>query len=515
METQYRQVFWLWLMLAFFVASMQTIVNGEACDILILNRTADCSGRNLRTLPDPRSIQNTSAINFSRNALQRFPGENVEFTSPHLETLDLSQSQIEELDLMAFGFVPSLRYLNISHNKLSSIMNGSFINLKNLQDLDISFNNLLDLSEGLWEGLNEVKKLYLSSNSLTTLKAGAFDFLKQLVYLDLSENQISIIKEDAFTDLANLQHLNLYRNTLTEVPLFPDNFRRKLEKLNLQGNSISKLGPIAFGRCLYLHVLDLSKLDLDYVHALAFQGLPALTELYLDTNLLQTLQVQSIDGLHNLKSLTLFSNPWVCDCNFSKLAEYLVSNTSRNITVTRIESTSCRGSDTQMVPLHSLESRKLCTGTSHVVPAVVGSTVLVIAIIVMFCVCRKKKMHEPRSPGVAQQASPSFSEQSSPVTMTYFEDNLPGSSGANSSPSGDKSDVFTTSDHFYSSIKVVAPVYCYADSRDLLPQGPVGYPTKSSPKKCFTCPSKPGGDKEEAKDEELYLKPVKTPPIHL
>ncbi|XP_071808544.1 uncharacterized protein [Asterias amurensis] len=514
METQYRQVFWLWLMLAFFVASMQTIANGEACDILILNRTVDCSGRNLRTLPDPVSIQDTMAINFSRNALQRFPGENVEFTSPRLETLDLSQNQIEELDLMAFWIVPSLRYLNISHNMLSSIMNGSFINLKNLQDLDISFNDLPDLSEGLWEGLNEVKKLYLSSNSLTTLKAGAFDFLKQLVYLDLSENRISVIQGDAFTDLANLQHLNLYRNILTEVPLFPDSFRGTLEKLNLRGNKIRKLGPNAFGRLLYLHVLDLSKMDLEDVHALAFQGLSALTELYLDTNSLHTLQVQSIDGLHDLKSLTLYNNLWVCDCEFSKLAEYLVSNTSRNITVTRIESTSCRGSGSQMVLLHGLESRKLCTGTLVKVLAVVGSTVLIITIIVMFCVCRKKKMHEPRSPGVAQQASPSFSEQSSPVTMTYFEDSVPGSSEANSSLSGNKSDVFTTSDHFYSSIKVVAPVYCYADSRDLLPQGAVGYPTKSSPKKCFTCPSKPGRDKDEAEDEELYLKPVKKPPGH-
>ena len=449
------------LFLCLVLAQACTVQGGRNRPITgTLNR----SNSGLDRLPDLLNLNNTLTFLISGNNLECFPCRSGGFTASRLTTLDLSHNQIREFNLSTSS-MPLLMMLNLSHNRLSTIASGSFSNLTNLQVLDVSFNRLTDLSGGMWEGPVELRELHLVGNELSRIKSGDFVSLRQLKDLHLSHNNIAVIEMNAFTDLTRLVNLQLYRNQLNEIPHLPEVFREYLQSLNLSGNRIQMVGPDAFGELRYLHRLDLSKMNLISVDATAFQGLSALNELYLNTNNLQTLSLQTIDRLRGLHTLSLYKNRWDCDCDLSRISEYLSKNKDK-IYVTQFDSTKCRTSDSSMRTLQQLDSMEFCDFYKVLIPAVVGSVgFLAISAFFLFCICRKRNSNRP-----IEQTSSDLTEltsSASVIRMTYFERPITDNTGNNNDfTHGNNSTlVSTTSEHLSSSDKNSAHTYSNLEGR--------------------------------------------------
>lgn len=179
-----------------------------------------------------------------------------------LQTLYLSENGISEINAEVFSGLNNLLYLALDDNPLSEIKDDTFANLAYLEVLRIgnykSKGFLTRLTERTFFGLGRLKVLYLSNNSISTIPARAFKGLTRLVYLNLDTNGIDSLDGEALADLKNLKSLYLQYNKLVKLPdsLFKD-YHRNIQVLNLNNNRLNALNPINF-----MHLKGLLKLEI-------------------------------------------------------------------------------------------------------------------------------------------------------------------------------------------------------------------------------------------------------------
>ncbi|XP_038067369.1 chondroadherin-like [Patiria miniata] len=413
------------------------VLRKQICDICMCSNetgvtTANCRNSNLNELELESAVYgDIHTLNLSHLNLRRVPM----VRAPELSVLDLSNNQISDFSRSDSDVEPLLE------DTPSLITNGPFENLGGLRDLDVSFNRLSNLTREMLTDLGNLETLNISHNEIRTTDA------------------------DAFADLTKLVTLRLNHNLLTEVPsaISNENFRQTLEDLSLSANPIRALRRDAFSRLIYLHVLDLSRMELDSVHPNAFQGVTAgLQELYLHTNRLQTLSAQTIQGLDDLTMLSLHENPWVCNCTLTKLTRYLETRRN-NINVLQLDSTYCTSDDGSKTYFTSQEIDAFCESfpLEKVIPAAIGAVILIIATaIIATCCCKKRRQLS------VQQMSPDHTNRSTinmetSIRQSYFQ-------RSTLSPDDNLSslEASTRSEHIYCSIKSQQPlVYTYADAR--------------------------------------------------
>lgn len=223
----------------------------------------------------------------------------------NLESLDLSNNKIEEIDL---SYNEVLTHLDLSSNRLSSI---SLINNDDLTDLNLSDNNLqsinlrnntnlinlnldknlfseIDLSQNTkledfsmsynrkygatpldiicpmsyinFENNSELKKVTISNSCLKKVK---LDNTSKLESLDLSYNKMGSIQESIIlSHSTNLKELNLSHNTLSSIDL---SHNTKLRELYLAHNSLT---GIDLSEKSALETVDLSNNQISSVDTL-------------------------------------------------------------------------------------------------------------------------------------------------------------------------------------------------------------------------------------------------------
>ena len=232
-----------------------------------------------------------------------------------LEEVYLINNLIQKIEQDAFIETPSVKLVNLDSNNLPGIP--KFGNLKNLQKLYMQTNSMKDPTfPADYQQLKFINDIGLSNNAFRSLDDNTFKHLQNsgLRKLGLSRNHIDTISKGAFRWFKNIQSLKLGTNPLTSsdlhtafyglvgsqlVSLDIDNIKlggvlpsstfellrnTSITTLKLKNNKMSSIPPRGFADLKMLITLDLSNGGIFNISSSAFDGLDALTILFLNDN---------------------------------------------------------------------------------------------------------------------------------------------------------------------------------------------------------------------------------------
>ncbi|NXG80950.1 LRRN4 protein, partial [Baryphthengus martii] len=252
-----------------------------------------------------------------------------------LETLDLSNNLLEEVNGMEMANLPRLRVLSLRQNHLWSVGWGSET-LSSLLTLDLSFNKLSSVPSCHGSALPNLKWLSLAGNPLMEIQPLAFSCYPQLQFLNLSATLLGQddsrgIRESAFA----------ISTSPSETTNRPGN---TINVLDLSGTFLENIQPewtrdLPNLKSLHLtKMLRLRSLDTDF-----FKSMPGLRELNCqDSRSLSFVRTEMFDSAPHLSYLSfencnlssfnpwntnsldtivinLYGNPLLCDCQLSWL----------------------------------------------------------------------------------------------------------------------------------------------------------------------------------------------------
>ncbi|NWW31707.1 LRRN4 protein, partial [Panurus biarmicus] len=270
-------------------------------------------------------------LQLTNNSLTAFPVCLPEV----LETLDLSNNLLEEVNGTEIANLPRLRVLSLRHNHLWSVRWGSET-LSSLLKLDLSFNKLSSVPSCHSSALPNLRWLSLAGNPLIEIQPLAFSCYPQLQVLNLSSTLLGQDDSRGIRDSAFA--ISTDPNEVTNRP------GNSINVLDLSGTFFEKIQPewardLTNLRSLHLTNMPwLRSLDSDF-----FKSLPGLRELQCqDSPSLGFVQTEMFDSAPHLSHLSfencnlssfnpwntnssdgitinLYGNPLLCNCQLSWL----------------------------------------------------------------------------------------------------------------------------------------------------------------------------------------------------
>ncbi|NXY63025.1 LRRN4 protein, partial [Callaeas wilsoni] len=252
-----------------------------------------------------------------------------------LETLDLSNNLLEEVNGTEIANLPQLRVLSLRHNHLWSVRWGSEV-LSSLLKLDLSFNKLSSVPPCHGSALPNLRWLSLAGNPLIEIQPLAFSCYPQLQVLNLSATLLGQddsrgIRESAFA-------ISTDPNEAVNRP------GNSINVLDLSGTLLEKIQPEWARDLANLRSLHLTKMPrLRSLDRTFFKSLPGLRELHCqDSRSLGFVQTEVLDSAPHLSYLSfencnlssfnpwntsssdgftinLYGNPLLCNCQLSWL----------------------------------------------------------------------------------------------------------------------------------------------------------------------------------------------------
>ncbi|GLV37587.1 uncharacterized protein CBL_13859 [Carabus blaptoides fortunei] len=240
----------------------------------------------------------------------------IQLKSDTVETLDVSYCSLEQINLTK---LPGLKFVNLTGNYISKIL-PRYFNSEKLQVLDLYNNTIKSIDKNAFNNLPAMETLNLSTNTFTHLHPETFGYNKMLKTLKLSRTYMTQLVR---FNISTLETLDFSVNeiqyfTADDLKLMPS-----LKYLNLDKNLITRLPRRIISNSL-LH-LDLSTCKITDITNETFAYLPNLQELYIAGNRLTGLKPTYLPN--NLKEITLFNNPWRCECHsneFHDLFNYVM-----------------------------------------------------------------------------------------------------------------------------------------------------------------------------------------------
>ncbi|KAF1520469.1 Leucine-rich repeat neuronal protein 4, partial [Eudyptula minor] len=252
-----------------------------------------------------------------------------------LDTLDLSNNLLEEVNSTEIANLPRLRVLSLRQNHLQAVRWGSEA-LSSLFSLDLSFNKLSSVPSCHSSALPNLRWLSLAGNPLIEIQPLAFSCYPQLQFLNLSATLLGQddsrgIRESAFA----------ISTSPSEATNRPGN---NINMLDLSGTFLEKIQPewtrdLPNLRSLHLTKMSrLRSLDTDF-----FKSMPGLQELNCqDSHSLGFVRTEMFDSAPHLSHLSfencnlssfnpwntnssgsiiinLYGNPLLCNCQLSWL----------------------------------------------------------------------------------------------------------------------------------------------------------------------------------------------------
>ncbi|NXT37222.1 LRRN4 protein, partial [Pelecanoides urinatrix] len=252
-----------------------------------------------------------------------------------LQTLDLSNNLLEEVNGTEIANSPQLRILSLRQNHLQVVRWGSEV-LSSLLSLDLSFNKLSSVPSCHSSALPNLRWLSLAGNPLIEIQPLAFSCYPQLQFLNLSATLLGQddnrgIRESAFA----------ISTSPSEATNRPGN---TINMLDLSGTFLEKIQPEWTRDLPNLRFLHLTKmpqlrsLDTDFLksmpglqelncqdsHSLSFVrtemfgGAPHLSHLSFENCNLSSFNPWNTDSSDSI-IINLYGNPLLCDCQLSWL----------------------------------------------------------------------------------------------------------------------------------------------------------------------------------------------------
>lgn len=132
----------------------------------------------------------------------------------HLNELQITYANINEIHPYAFANSSSLRELTLSRNQIVNLDHHAFAHLTNLTELNLEQNRISEIRRDVFVDLPRLLKLYAAENNLSVIQECAFRQLAHLLDLELDRNYISVITRDTFTGLGELRRLDLSYNKI-------------------------------------------------------------------------------------------------------------------------------------------------------------------------------------------------------------------------------------------------------------------------------------------------------------
>ncbi|XP_073955601.1 toll-like receptor Tollo [Choristoneura fumiferana] len=245
-----------------------------------------------------------------------------------------------------------LRELFIDKCKLRQIPARAFENFKDLKRLHVTTYNsewsamTMEIHEQAFAGLSELIELNLSDNNIWSTKTETFCSLYSLKTLNMTNNHLQNIKTIGFSDSFREQNLSVRScnlvievldmsyNDLIVVTDHSLSKLRSLSKLFLQNNVISTLEDNALEGLLSLQVFNLSSNFLNDVPPDLFLETKSMKEIYFSNNTMNVLPPALFNGLEHLQILDLSRNlltsQWVNKDTFTGLLRMVILNLSHN-----------------------------------------------------------------------------------------------------------------------------------------------------------------------------------------
>ncbi|KAJ7398900.1 Fermitin family 1 [Pitangus sulphuratus] len=236
-----------------------------------------------------------------------------------LETLDLSNNLLEELNGSEVANLPRLRVLSLRHNHLWAVSWGPEA-LSSLLKLDLSFNKLSSVPSCHSSALPSLRWLSLAGNPLLEIQPLAFSCSPQLQVLNLSATLLGQedgrgIRESAFA-------ISTAPREATDRP------GNSISVLDLSGTFLEKIQPEWTRDLPSLRSLHLTKMPrLRSLHIDFVKSMPGLQELHCqDSPSLGFVRTEMFDSAPHLSHLS-FEN-----CNLSSFNPW-DTNSSDRITI--------------------------------------------------------------------------------------------------------------------------------------------------------------------------------------
>ncbi|RLW07040.1 hypothetical protein DV515_00004220 [Chloebia gouldiae] len=297
-----------------------------------------------------------------------------------LETLDLSNNLLEEVNGTEMANLPQLRVLSLRHNHLWSVRWGSEA-LSSLHKLDLSFNKLSSVPSCHGSALPNLRWLSLAGNPLIEIQPLAFSCYPQLQVLNLSATLLGQedsrgIRDSAFAISTDLNEaMNSSGNSINVLDLS----RTFFEKIQPEwARDLTNLRS--------LHLTNMPRLR--SLSSDIFKSLPGLQELHCqDSHSLGSVQTEMFDNAPHLSHLSfencnlssfnpwntnssdgitinLYGNPLLCNCQLS----WLLSK-PKKVVLQKAWETFCTAQEDSGRPLTSFSLMELynkCQSESNV-----------------------------------------------------------------------------------------------------------------------------------------------------
>ncbi|XP_074036229.1 uncharacterized protein isoform X3 [Leptinotarsa decemlineata] len=248
------------------------------------------------------NLKKLCMVNLAQSGLTTIP-EHVFEGSENIETLLLQNNFLREFSKGVFSSLKNLKQLNLSSNNILSIPDTLLSPLVNLEVLDLRGNIISEINYKIFKSPKNLKKLFLNNNQIKTIMPNAFQNNKGLISIDLSNNLFDMKYEC-------MLEYNPFMNC------------DQLEELLLSGNRIDEF-PL-----IIMHMILRRKLNLKQDNSSSFHILK------LDGNQLTHLNTEVLKMMNPSSMLTLYNNPWSCDCSALELQNFIrakFGNESRNI----------------------------------------------------------------------------------------------------------------------------------------------------------------------------------------
>ena len=285
--------------------------------------------------------------------------------SPTLVDLDASKNRIRKLRSECFDGLDRLRNISFINNILGQrgLLRNSFTGI-DIKSIKLDKNRLTTLENNTFNNLSSIVDIWFRDNALTNIETGCFQGLTSLSTLRLSNNpQLGnhIDKlQIALSNVPNLLILDLASCGIERLPATLLHTFVKLQRLVLIDNAISSWEPEFFLNQKNLAFLYLSRNKIVTINSAAVQYLPALREIYLD------------------------SNPFSCSCNIRGFLDWILNGRFYvDINVYDKKSYACASPlKVKGVPLLEVDlGFWVCGPITEIIGGSVGGIVLVVGIV--------------------------------------------------------------------------------------------------------------------------------------